>query len=282
MLSEQSRRRLAKATNYNLIDSKYKLMNGLYIMVGGSGQGKTLAAWSLAESVEQPVDAMMINESHAPYYPLDWILSFLEPEEGLFHDYANIMSKAADLGDAQADRHRAYRSDELPASVILFDSATAWLWAAERVEYERKFDSANVSLGRSATKTGGLSGELIDFLMMADRCCVRMNKCVIWTINIIQYPVGSSKDVKNTKKIFDLFKGITSGVMLPWLVEGGQSAIEVSDRSNRDGRRIRLQTNVINRVAYDLGLTSEKKKSEQKHRVEAQSSLSTLKTGRII
>jgi hypothetical protein len=279
MLTPNAVAQLKQATEYEVVDKDNGLINGLYIMLGDSGKGKTLASWTLASSLRQPVDAIMINESHAPHLSFEWLIgSFLRPDAGLFAEYAELFKDSNALGDAQAKRFiSTKRQEDFESDVVLFDSATFWMWQAEKVEYSIKVGDAAVLMGKSSTKTGGLTGELIEFLMMADRACVAMGKCVIWTINISQYPVTSSKDINNTSKIFNLFKGITSGVMMPNLRKNGASGIEVSDRTQRDNRTISLRAASLNNMAEMLGMVTH---GQTGHKPKTGHSPINLKKGR--
>jgi hypothetical protein len=244
------------ATAYDVLVPDFDLIDGLYIILGPSGRGKTLGAMSLASSIRQDVDVHVVNESHAPFLSFDWLLTeFLKPKIGLFGEYAKLLSKKTPLlGGAENERFSTDRGRiDIDADVILFDSATHWMWQSERVKYDMDIDHAKVSFGQTTAKTGGLTGEMEEFLMIADAAAVEMKKTVIWTINIAQYPVGL-KDVNNYKEVFNLFKGIVSGVMVPNMVKGGDSTLRISDRMNRDGRLVTLDSKVVNKTAELLRL----------------------------
>lgn len=235
--------------------SQPDLYPGLYLMVAPSSAGKTLCGLCISIEEENRVAFLAVNESHGRLVPISWLADALG------------LSLYAALPRANQETV-TFPKD---SNIVVVDSFTYFCWTAERLEetftsskqeQEGQLITGNqMAMRRSAAKTGGVTGELQEFLLAIDRACVRKKLTMVATVNSDQYPIGG----RHTS-VYALFKGVVTGVMTPQMIKGGASGVLISDRANRDEWLYTFKPETVNSAAGILGYQTA---VEQKERVPA-------------
>lgn len=241
---------------YQVVDPDVPLYAGLYVVVGPSGAGKSLLSLALASQLTVPVQFMYVNESHGAPLDLMWLINQLSPTVGFWGRLAVLVAEkgagagaegTSALGDRGVFGFGKAASLAFTERIVLIDSATQWLWQAEAISITQRRGSGDIAYGKGAAKPGGYTGEVQSFLSMVDQCAVRLGKTLIFTVNSEQYRLGGQ-----WTDLYGVFKGIVTGVLVPHPVPGGVSTMQVTDRSERSERTIRLASADIRAAAAML------------------------------
>lgn len=237
---------------------KPDLLAGLYIVLGGSGRGKSLGSVAMCMSATAATRFMYINESHGTVLDLSWLLRWLKPQHGFFGLVTSAIENGLGDGDTSVSSAPVpipTDEDEHEHSLFLFDSATLWCWQAETIMLvSTATKGPRLEYRSSAAKSGGLTGSLSAFLLAVDQAAYKKKKTVIFTVNTTQYPVGSQARDKEQQwqEVYDLFKGMATGICQPDMQPGGISRMRISDRSDRKERDFVLEQKHIESAAKVL------------------------------